>query len=157
VGYAPILQRIVRADPQDIDVLIYGVPGQERLRAFHYLCLEGLTCVFVCGLYGAARDDLIARSKIVLNINLYEHAKIFEVVRVSYLMANRKAVVAPLDAGTLIDPDIAQGICGDSGAAMIAACKHLAADREAREKLEKAGFDAISRRDIRQILAEVVD
>jgi hypothetical protein len=157
VGYAPILQRIARPAVQDIDVLLYGVPGQERLRAFHYLCQEGLTCMFVCGLYGAARDELIGRSRVILNINLYEHARIFEVVRVSYLMANRKAVVAPVDGDTLIDADIASGLRIANGAAILQACKQLAGDDADRRRLEEAGFDAFSRRDIRQILAEVID
>ena len=72
VSYAPILQRIPRAPTQDIDVLIYGMPGKDRLDAFHYIAHSGLTTVFVAGLYGKARDDLIARSKTIVNINLYE-------------------------------------------------------------------------------------
>jgi len=55
VSYAPILQRIPRASTQDIDVLIYGMPGKDRLDAFHYISHSGLTTVFVCGLYGKAR------------------------------------------------------------------------------------------------------
>ena len=47
----------------------------------------------MCRRFGAGlRDDLIARAKVVLNINKHQ-AKIFEIVRVSYLMANAKAVV----------------------------------------------------------------
>jgi len=81
VGYAPILRRIAKQPTQDIDVLIYGLPAKDRLDAFHYLCHSGLTTVFVCGLYGSARDELIGRSKIIVNVNLYEQCKIFEIVR----------------------------------------------------------------------------
>lgn len=157
VGYAPILERVPRVETQDIDVLIYGGPGRDRLDAFKALCDEALTCVFVCGLYGKARDELIARSKMVLNIHLYQRTKIFEIVRASYLMANRKAVVAEIDADTVIEDDVAGGICMAQGPGVIDACKKLAADRAAREKLEQAAFDVMSRRDIRQILAEVID
>jgi hypothetical protein len=38
-------------------------------------------------------DDLIFRSKIILNIHYYE-AAIFEIFRCSYLMANRKCIVS---------------------------------------------------------------
>jgi hypothetical protein len=155
VGYAPILQRVPRVE-QDIDVLVYGVPGAERLQAFQDLCLAGLTCVFACGLYGEARDQLIARSRVVLNMHLYQ-TKIFEIVRVSYLMANRKCVVASVDEDTVIEDDIAAGIRMATAGELVAACQELAADAAARERLEEAAFQAVSRRDIRQILAEVVD
>jgi hypothetical protein len=157
VGYAPILQRVPRPPVQDIDVLLYGMPGQERVRAFHALCREGLTCVFVCGLYGAARDELIGRSRVVLNVTLYERSKIFEIVRLSYLMANRKAVVAAIDPDTIVEPDIAGGIRFVGTGDLVAACKALVTDPAARDGLETAAFEAISRRDIREILAEVVD
>jgi hypothetical protein len=157
VGYAPVLQRIRRADPQDIDVLIYGVPGTGRLNAFSTLCQHGLTCLFACGLYGQARDDLIARSKVVLNVTLYERSKIFEIVRVSYLMANRKAVVAVVDADTVIDPDISLGVRAVASSDLLATCRKLVDDDAARRELEEAAFATFSRRDIREILAEVVD
>lgn len=157
VGYAPILQRVPRAEPQDIDVLMYGVPGTERLRAFNDLCQRGLTCLFVCGLYGKARDDLIARSKLVLNINLYQRSRIFEIVRVSYLLANRKAVVAAVDADTRIEEDIVSAVSAVRDAELVDTCMQLLADDGRRARLEQAGFDAMSRRDIRSILSEVVD
>lgn len=138
-------------------MLLYGVPGPGRLGAFQQLCNHGLTCVFLCGLYGPARDELIARSKMIVNIALYERSKIFEVVRVSYLMANRKAVVADVDADTVIDADVAAGIRTVSAGELVAACKDLAADAAARERLQEAAFRSISQRDIRRILAEVID
>jgi hypothetical protein len=47
------------------------------------------------GLYGAARDELIARSKIVLNLHQFETAQL-EQVRISYLLNNRCFVVSEL-------------------------------------------------------------
>ena len=152
VGYAPVLQRIAKPAEQDIDVLIYGTPGNDRLGAFHQLAYAGLTVVFVCGLYGKARDDLIGRAKMVLNINLYEISKIFEVVRVSYLMANRKAVVADVDAQTVIDADIRAAIRVAAPAELVDACRALAANTAQREALEEAALAAIEKRDIREIL-----
>ena len=91
VGFAPVLERVVKPEAQDIDVLMYGAAGQERLSAIYALSQSGLVTVFVSGLYGAARDALIARAKLVLNVTLYR--RVFEIVRVSYLLANKKAVV----------------------------------------------------------------
>jgi hypothetical protein len=153
VGYAPILTRIAKAPRQDIDVLIYGMSGDLRLQTFHALSRRGLATVFVSGLYGAARDELIARAKIVLNINLYPQTRIFEIVRVSYLLANRKAVVADLDADTSIDDDIRPAVkFASSLQELLSLCDSLANNDRERTKLEELGFSCISRRDIRDTL-----
>jgi hypothetical protein len=157
VGYAPILSRIPKAPRQDIDVLIYGMSGERRLQTFHALSQRGLATVFVSGLYGAARDELISRAKVVLNINLYPHTRIFEIVRVSYLLANRKAVVADLDANTSIDDDIKPAVKLTSMLPeLLNLCDSLANNDRERSKLEELGFSCISRRDIRDILKSAV-
>lgn len=152
VGYAPILGKIPKVENQDIDVLLYGSPGQNRLNVFYELSQSGLTTVFVCGLYGSGRDNLIARSKIVLNINLIGSAKIFEIVRVSYLLANRKAVVADLDPSTFIEEDIKDSIKFSTLTDIQENCNLLINDNAKRIALEEAGFLSISKRDIRAIL-----
>jgi predicted nucleotidyltransferase len=156
VGYAPILRRIAKQPTQDIDVLIYGLPGKDRLDAFHHLCHSGLTTVFVSGLYGTARDELIGRSKIIVNVNLYEQCKIFEIVRVSYLLANRKAVVADIAPDTYLEQDMRSAIRTTTPSQLVTDCLNLAADAGARAALEEAGFAAIERRDIRKILERVL-
>jgi hypothetical protein len=157
VGYAPILTRIPKAPRQDIDVLIYGMSGERRLQTFHALSQRGLATVFVSGLYGAARDELISRAKVVLNINLYPHTRIFEIVRVSYLLANRKAVVADLDVSTSIDDDIKPAVkLASTLPELLNQCDSLANNDRERTKLEELGFSCISRRDIRDILKSAV-
>ncbi|MBI3773123.1 MAG: hypothetical protein HY272_10550 [Gammaproteobacteria bacterium] len=157
VGYAPILSRIPKHKTQDIDVLIYGLTGQKRLGAFHALAQSGLIALFVCGLYGPARDGLISRSKIVLNINLYQHSKIFEIVRVSYLLANRKAVLSDLDPDTYIENDIKNGIKFFTPQTLVDDCYSLLENESDRARLEEAGFQAISKRDIRDILHQALE
>jgi hypothetical protein len=152
VGFAPLLSRIVKPSVQDIDVLIYGTTGQERLQVFHEMAHRGVTAVYLCGLYGAARDELIARSKIVLNVNYCNYAKIFEVVRVSYLLANRKAVVADESADTFVDPDIRPGVRFAPLSGVVDACRHLIDTEKERIELEEAGHAAIQQRDIVKIL-----
>jgi hypothetical protein len=152
IGYAPILQRVPQPAEQDIDVLIYGSPGQSRLGAFYHIAQSGLTTVFLCGLYGKARDELIGRSKIVLNINLYEYGKIFEIVRVSYLLANRKAVVADIDVETAIDQDMREAVRIVTPSELVNECRRLCQDDHARKRVEEVGFALIENRDIRSIL-----
>jgi hypothetical protein len=157
VGYAPILSRIAKAPVQDIDVLMYGLSGERRLQTFHGLSQLGLSTVFVSGLYGDARDQLISRAKVVLNINLYAQMRIFEIVRVSYLLANKKAVVADLDVNTSVEDDIRAVVKFASAyKEMLDLCARLASDESERTRLEELGFSCISRRDIRHILASAL-
>ncbi|MGA3002095.1 MAG: hypothetical protein ABSE20_10240 [Acetobacteraceae bacterium] len=156
VGYAPILTRIEKAEQQDIDVLIYGAVGEQRLAVFASLgklVNGGLSTVFASGLYGAGRDGLIARSKIVLNVNNIPRSKIFEIVRVSYLLANAKAVVADIYPDSYIEQDIASGVIFAPTEMIATTCWDLLADDARRDRLERQGFACIARRDIRILLA----
>jgi hypothetical protein len=156
VGYAPILKRIESAAEQDIDVLIYGAVGEQRLAVFAglgRLLNGGLSTVFASGLYGASRDNLIARSKIVLNVNNIPWSKTFEIVRVSYLLANAKAVVADIYPDSYIEEDVASGVIFVPTALVAKTCWELLADDARRTQLERQGFACIARRDIRLLLA----
>jgi hypothetical protein len=152
VAYAPILTRISKPHIQDIDVLIYGLAGQKRLEIFHQLSNSGISTIFASGFYGEARDHLIARSKIVLNINLYDFARIFEVVRVSYLFANKKAVIATIDPNTFIEPDILEAAYFVSSNKVTETCIHFLESDTERNALEQRGFNVLAQRDIKTIL-----
>ena len=155
IGYAPVLTRIPKAENQDIDVLIYGSPSENRVEILKRLCAQGLRVMFLYGFYGDARDALIARSKIVLNIGQYD--KTFEIVRVSYLMANRKAVIADLYENITIESDIANGVLFAGFDQVVPCCLSLLENEEARVQLENRGFDAISKRNITPILAAALN
>jgi len=152
IGYAPILSRIEKPKQQEIDVLFYGGPGGQRLAVFHNLCTSLVKTVFVHGLYGKTRDNLIANSKIVINISQYPAHGIFEIARASYLLANSKAIVSDFSENTKIESDIHTAIKFCKIEFIIQECLNLLADDTARNELERNGFDAISKRDIRQIL-----
>lgn len=151
VGWAPILRRIEKPLTQDIDVLIYGLPSQLRLEVFNDLCHHGLKCVFLCGMYGADRDELIKKSKLVLNINMYR-SRIFEIVRVSYLLANSKAVVADLQADTIVEASIEGAVIFSVPDQLVPTCKRLLEDDSARQELEETGRKIFEQRHISPIL-----
>jgi hypothetical protein len=157
VGWAPILARIPKDVDQDIEVLFYGFPGLARLTIFNELCRQGIRCLFVCGLYGKSRDELIARSKLVLNINLYDRSRIFEVVRVSYLLANSKAVVADARPDTFVESDLRDALAFETPERITARCLALLEDDKARLRLEEHGEEIIRKRDIRAILSCALD
>lgn len=156
VCYAPLLTRIERADPPDIDVLIYGAMGEQRLAVFSSLgrlVNGGVSAVFATGIYGSARDGLIARAKIVLNVSNIPYSKIFEIVRVSYLLANSKAVVSDVYPESYIESDLADGVIFVPARMIAETCWELLADDLRRTELERRGFECFSRRDIRRFLA----
>jgi hypothetical protein len=157
VGWAPILNRIRKSDPQDIDVLLYGLPGPLRLEIFNALSHQGMKCVFVSGLYGSARDSLISRSKLVLNINLYDHARIFEIVRVSYLLANSKAVVADFQDETFIEAELETAVAFSSPDKIGESCTALLNDDRARFQLEDRGREFMEKRSIVPILQAALE
>ena len=109
VGYVPELTRIPAAPTQDIDVLFYGSLNERRNRILKELKNLGINVHAVFGVYGRERDELISRSKIILNLHYYE-AKLFEIVRVSYLLANSKAIVTECAADTAIEEGLSEGV-----------------------------------------------
>ena len=100
IGYSEALGRIELTEERDIDVLFYGSMNERRLQILEQLVESGLRVETLFGVYGEQRDALIARSKLVLNIHYYP-AKIFEIVRISWLLANGVCVVSedsPIDS-----------------------------------------------------------
>ncbi len=93
VGYAPCLTRIEPAAAEDIDVLAYGAMTPRRLGVLKALHNRGLKVVPLFNIYGPERDRYIARARIVLNIHA-QSARLFEIVRVSYLLANGRCVLS---------------------------------------------------------------
>ena len=157
IGWAPTLRRIPKRPDEDIDVLFYGLPNESRLGALAGLCVVGLKCVYACGLYGASRDDLIGRAKLVLNLNLYKKTRLFEIVRVSYLLANGKAVVSDIFPDSVVEPDIKDAVAFTPPELLTETCVKLISDNAARSTLASRGQAIIERRDIRQILSKALD
>jgi hypothetical protein len=145
VGAVPELTRIAPAAEQDIDVLFYGAVNDRRRTVLKAIAESGLVLKAVFGAYGAARDALIARSKIVLNLHKHD-AQVFEVVRVSYLLLNRKAVVSEICPTTEIEADLADAIAGVAYDGLVDRCRALAADPQARRALEQRGYERMTAR-----------
>jgi hypothetical protein len=145
VGYVPQLTRISADVPQDIDVLFYGAMNDRRQRVIDALRAGGLEVCAVFGTYGAVRDRLIARAKVVLNVHYYD-ASVFEIVRASYLLANRKAVVAECHGGTEIYADLRDAMRLVPYDDLVASCRELVGDPALRARYADAGFRRMSAR-----------
>ena len=144
LGYQKELNRIDSSGNQDIDVLFYGSLGERRNKIINELRAEGLNVKAVFGLYGKERDDLIARSKVILNFHHY-NSHIFEIVRVFYLLTNSKAVVGEVSESTSIDKIFLDCIKSAPYEGLVDACKRLVNDKSERHLLESKGFDLFSK------------
>jgi len=143
VGYIPALTRIPPAPAQDIDVLFIGSIADRRLKILQALEREGARVVAIYGRYGAERDALIARAKIVLNIHFHA-AKVFEIVRVSYLLANRCFVVSETGSDRAAEADLAGGVVFADYDRLVATCLGYLRDPAARAQVATRGFALMS-------------
>ena len=145
IGYVPELTRIAPA-PEDIDVLFYGMLSERRYAVLRDLHDRGLRVKWLSGVLGASRDAWIARSKIVLNVHYWE-AKIFEIARVSYLLANRRAVVSERGTDPTLERELASGVAFADYDELVDRCIELLGDERARHELAERGYQAFSARD----------
>ena len=146
IGYVPEMTRIAPAPVQDIDVLFYGSVTPRRHAVLETLAATGLNTHVAFRVYGAERDALIARAKLVLNLHAYDNWG-FEIVRVSYLLANRAAVVCEAVSTEEIDADLRGAVYAAPYDSLVDACASLVRDEPARRRLVEAGFAAFSQRD----------
>jgi hypothetical protein len=150
IGYVPEMTRIVSAPVQDIDVLFYGCMNPRRGKIVDELGARGLCIVAVCNVYGADRDKLIARAKVVLNMHFYEPG-IFEIARVSYLLANRKCVVS--ETGLDVPQNICKGLAFADYADLVACCENFVYSTHYEER----GFELMSAIDECDILKKALE
>ena len=130
-GYHPAMRKVPKSSVKDIDVLFYGAVNERRRAIMRELQEKKVQVGLAFGTYGALRDELIARSKIVLNIHLHD-AKIFEQSRVSYLL-NNDAFVISEDA-----PDVPyQSIVTAPYDELVATCLRYLEQPEERDRIAR--------------------
>ncbi len=142
IGYMPQLTRICPAK-EDIDVLLYGSLNERRLHIIQSLKAHGVKAEAVFGIYGQERDRLLARSKIVLNIHFYE-AKVFEVVRVSYLLANRRFVISERGCNAVEEAAFSGGVVFVDYDDLVKTCLDYLYRPEDRKFIAEEGFKLMS-------------
>jgi hypothetical protein len=163
IAYAPCLEKLPITCNQDIDVLHYGRLTKIRWEAMYKISdmqrnFSGLKTVTATNVWGELRDEFIARSKVIFNVG-YGDYNIFEIVRVSYLLANKKAVLCVTNGGNMeIDDDLRDGVlkfCSISEAQK--SCMTLVHDDDAREKYVEHCYEVFRRRDIRDVITVMME
>lgn len=141
LGYVEPWSRIERA-AEDIDVLFYGSTSARRLDAIDAIEAAGANVTVVTGVYGAERDALIARARIVLNVHFYE-AQTFEIVRVAYLLANRRFVVSERGSDLALERPFEPGVAFGTYRELPALCERFLHARSERRGFAERGFELI--------------
>jgi hypothetical protein len=143
VAPAPSWSRITPA-AQDIDVLFYGSMNQRRHDVLEALRAHGLRVEQAFAVYGPARDALIARARIVLNLHYYQ-AKVFEIVRVAYLLANGVCVVSETGSDKEEEARFARGVAFAPYEGLVDTCRELLADAPRRAAIAARGRELASK------------
>jgi hypothetical protein len=158
VGYSPCLTKpeIINADPaaQDIDVLFYGSLNDRRKLVLQELN-EKCRVQVAFGVYGAALDRLIARSKIVLNMHFYDTA-IHEITRTSYLMANKKCIVSEMGKDKELEKD-RQGIGFTEYRFLVQDCLNLLKETQARNRMAGLAYEKFKSQGQREMVEEALN
>lgn len=153
IGYMPSLT-CIQPREEATDVLFYGSLNERRMKIINDLVDAGCKVGLAMDVYGKNRDDLIAEAKMIVNVHYYE-SKVFEIVRCSYLMANRKCVVSE----TGKDPseqEYAGAIAFAPYDGLVERCLALLSDTPERQRIANRGFEIISQKSQSQILQRLL-
>lgn len=97
INYAPTLEFKPGIFPEieDIDILFIGTKNERRQLVINQLqkLAPNLNIIFANQIWGIPRNELIARSKIILNIHYYLTG-ILETPRISQIVANNKFIIS---------------------------------------------------------------
>lgn len=156
IGYMPALTCMPTPLHRDIDVSFVGSMNDRRKHVLQEIAAKDKKVFAGFDLYGAKRDELFARSKIVINIHYYE-AKVFEIVRCSYLMANRLCVVSESGADTALEASIGEGVAFAPYERLADTCIRLLGDHEERQRIGMLGYEWFAARSLVPILKRVLE
>lgn len=145
IGYVKELTRIRLAPEPDIDILFFGSMNPRRKEVIDHMRAAGLRTVAAFGIYGKERDALISRAKLLLNVHFY-NSKVLEIVRISYLLANRCAVLSERSSDPEQDDTFAEGVAFADYQHLTQRARELIDAPDECERLARRGFEIICAR-----------
>lgn len=157
VSFAPNLVKVPPQAEEDIDILFIGSLNESRaakvMDCQRNIGVNRNSVVTVSGIWGARRDDFISRSKVLLNLSCPGgQYSTFEIVRVSYYLANKKAVVCEYHPGLEIEDDMRNVLKFVPADEFAVCCNDLVHDADKRKAYADACFDVFSARDVRDVI-----
>ena len=85
--------------------------------------------------------EVARRSGVAVSALHFYEAQVFEIVRVSYLLANRCCVVSEAGFDTKLEASVGDGVAFVPYDAVVATCLRLLSDDAERTSLAQRGFD----------------
>lgn len=119
---------VLADQPAQFDVLFYGSLTPRRTAVLDALTRRGLRVRTLFGVYGQERDEAIAASKIVLNIQQVK-GNPFELPRIAWLLNNRRFVLSEETS------DVCPGVVTVPYEKLEAACVYFASNDSERSRL----------------------
>ena len=141
---------------QTIDVLFFGNVTEYRRVILFSLKVSGLKVVEVYGLYGEDLDELLARSKVVLNLHNQADFATMESVRVVHCLRRGKAVVSEVNIGD-DDDGLAQFISPVAYENLVQACTSLVFNDGLRANLESRSSGLLTARNFKDTIERAVE
>ncbi|HZP13935.1 MAG TPA: glycosyltransferase [Nevskiaceae bacterium] len=154
LGHAAAMSRIGPRE-EDVDVLMYGSFNERRKRIHDELQRRGVRVQQLFNVYGQARDAWIARARIVLNSHIYD-AKIFEQVRVTYLLSNRRFVIAETGVDQAEEMQFAPGVVFARYEELVDRCTEYLGRPEERAAIAERGYELMTRRPVSAYLRPLI-
>ena len=128
----------------EIDVLFYGAITEERRQIREQLqerFPDSKICFYV-NLWGKDRDEIIAKSKIVLNIHGYP-SNIFESSRVCHLLSNKIFVISETSVDDEDYPEFDDGLIRCNREDIIETVAKYLELPDKRLEISNAGYQAV--------------
>jgi len=154
VGYEPVISKIGNNE-ETIDVLMYGKVNERRQKIIDELSDNGFHAKFITNAYGEARDHYISRSKIIINVHYYP-ARIFEIVRVSYLLANQRFVISENGDDDELEKPFAEGVIFSDYKDLLNICRYYIDNTVLRKKVAKSGYLMFNKVRQHELLEKVI-
>lgn len=154
ISFAPNLVKIPK-NQEDIDILYIGSLGQKRAEKLISISSSPSrnSVISISNSWGSQRDKFISRSKILLNIsNENPSMTIFEIVRVSYYLANKKAVICETYPGLEVEEDMSKILKFVTADKLPEECDILVHDAARRQDYAEACFETFCQRDVKKVI-----
>ena len=155
IGYVPELTRIKRTQ-EDIDIVFVGGGHPRRQKIIDGVVTGGAKLHQVFKIFGKERDDWLARGKIHLNIHK-EPAHLLEIVRISYLLANRCFVISEVSEDKDIMETFKDGVVFCKYDELVGQCISDLANPQKRKEVAEAGFEIIKKMPQSDYLARALE
>jgi len=103
LGYTSKLETINKTVKKEIDILFVGSLSQRRKLLLQKIADLGIKVRYLFGVYGQKRDEIISKTKLMLNIHYHDQGSL-EHARIFYYLINQKPVLS--ESSDILDENI---------------------------------------------------